>query len=180
MDVDPSWAVRAERSGDRAAVFGVQSAAFPSPAEARLVDRLREQATPLVSLVADTRDGVQGHVMFTPVTHEPSAGGPPADLGLFGLAPLAVAPDWQGMGLGAGLAKAGLKRVQLVGARACVVLGDPKYYRRFGFRAASDWGLSLPFPVPTGAFQAIEFQDGALGGAEGTIQYHPAFADLEE
>lgn len=60
--------IRAEREGDRAAVYEVNTSAFETPAEARLVDALREQARPVVSLVSELGGEIAGHIMFSPVS----------------------------------------------------------------------------------------------------------------
>ena len=62
--------IRSETEADKAAVFGINAAAFPTDAEARLVDSLRMSADPFVSLVAVENQEVIGHIMFTPVKLE--------------------------------------------------------------------------------------------------------------
>ena len=59
--------IRAEGEADRAAVRAVNSEAFEGPAEADLVDARREQAQPVVSLVAEEENTIVGHIMFSPV-----------------------------------------------------------------------------------------------------------------
>jgi hypothetical protein len=60
--------VRPERPGAAAAIRGVHGESFPTPAEARLVDLLRDAGHLTVSLVAVLGDTVIGHVAFSPVT----------------------------------------------------------------------------------------------------------------
>ena len=79
--------IRAEEQRGWAAVHAVNASAFETPAEANLVDALREQAQPLVSLIAEDNGAIVGHIMFSPV----SLSGHPA-LKIIGLAPMAVAP----------------------------------------------------------------------------------------
>ncbi|HKH45464.1 MAG TPA: hypothetical protein VKM72_12430 [Thermoanaerobaculia bacterium] len=62
--------IRAERDADRAAIHAVNAAAFPTPAEADLVNALRQQADPLISLVAERDGAILGHILFSPVTLE--------------------------------------------------------------------------------------------------------------
>ena len=95
--------IRPEKPGDHAGVRAVNVAAFETPAEADLVDALRAQAWPLVSLVADEDGAIVGHIMFSPVTLP----GHPA-LALMGLAPMAVTPARQRAGIGSALVRAGL------------------------------------------------------------------------
>ena len=65
-----SVAIREELDQDHAAVRGVNSTAFETAAEADLVDALRAQASPIISLVAETADGIVGHILFSPITSE--------------------------------------------------------------------------------------------------------------
>jgi predicted N-acetyltransferase YhbS len=60
--------VRDEDERDRRAVRTLNVSAFEASAEADLVDALREQARPVVSLVAEDTDRVVGHIMFSPVS----------------------------------------------------------------------------------------------------------------
>jgi putative acetyltransferase len=87
--------IRQETEADKAAVFGINAAAFPTDAEARLVDSLRMSADPHISLVAVEDQDVVGHIMFTPVTLTPFD-----ELQLMGLAPMAVSPSRQRSGIG--------------------------------------------------------------------------------
>lgn len=166
--------IRAERDTDRAAVHRVNAAAFPTPAEAGLVDALRRQAHPLISLVAERDGTILGHILFSPVTLE----GRP-DLHIMGLAPMAVAPDQQRSGIGSALVRAGLDECRQRGVSAVVVLGHPEYYPRFGFTPAVRYGIRSEYDVPDEVFMALELAPGALRNAPGTIKYHPAFSSVE-
>ena len=165
--------VRPEQLEDVAAVRDVNLAAFDSTAEADLVDALRDQAHPVVSLVAETDGVLAGHIMFSPVTL------PPHDrLVLMGLAPMAVRPSHQQRGIGSALVRAGVEACRGLGADAIVVLGHPTYYTRFGFAPASRVGIACEYDVPDDVFMIAELIPGALRGKTGTIRYHPAFAGV--
>ncbi|MNJ66099.1 Acetyltransferase (GNAT) family protein [compost metagenome] len=92
-----------------------------------------------------------------------------------GLAPVAVHPDWQGQGIGSDLVREGLDTALEMDWKAVVVLGDPDYYARFGFRPASDFGLHCIYEVPADCFMAMELQPGGLAGLQGEVLYHPLF-----
>jgi putative acetyltransferase len=80
------------------------------------------------------------------------------------LGPLAVAPGWQRRGIGTALVRDGLRRLREIGATQVLVLGDPAYYGRFGFRPES--GVIPPGPVPPQwreAWQSLALGDGAVG-----------------
>jgi len=165
--------IRPEHATDIDAVRTVNLAAFDTRVEADLVEALREQASPLVSLVAEDVTGVVGHILFSPVTLD----GPPRP-GFMGLAPMAVLPARQRQGVGASLVREGLERCRQIGAGAVVVLGHADYYPRFGFVPASRFGLRCQYGVPDEAFMALELLPGAFAGRSGTVRYHPAFPSV--
>jgi putative acetyltransferase len=164
--------IRPERPDDLRSIYTVHETAFGTTTEATLVDRLRAEAAPVVSLVADEYGAILGHILFSPVTLQG-----PAELRLMGLAPMAVLPDHQRQGIGSALVLAGLDACRQLGCDALVVLGHAEYYPRFGFVPASHFGLRSEYDVPDEVFMALELRPGVLGGAGGTIRYHPAFAD---
>lgn len=165
--------IRAEEQADRAAVRAVNVSAFETALEANLVDALRDQAEPLVSLVAEDDGVIVGHIMFSPV----SLSGHPA-LHIMGLAPMAVSPARQRKGIGRALVRAGLERCTRLGIGAVVVLGHPAYYRRFGFSPSARFGVSCEYDVAEEVFMVLELHAGFLDGASGSIKYHAAFRSV--
>ncbi len=162
--------IRPEEQRDWAAVHAVNVSAFETPAEADLVDALREQAQPLVSLIAEDTGATAGHIMFSPV----SLSDHPA-LKIMGLAPMAVAPEHQRKGIGSALVRAGLEQCSKLGFGAVCVLGHPAYYPRFGFSPAARFGIGCEYEVPEDVFMVVELQAGFLRGASGNVKYHAAF-----
>lgn len=165
--------IRAEDHADWATVRTINVTAFETPAEANLVDTLRKQAHPLVSLVAEANGTVVGHILFSPV----SLSGNP-NLKIAGLAPMAVAPDNQRQGVGSALVRAALDKCRQLGFGAAVVLGHADYYPRFGFVPSTRFSSGCEYEVPEEAFMAMELQSGYLRGASGTIRYHEAFSGI--
>lgn len=165
--------VRAEQQQDRPSVRMVNASAFETMAEAHLVDALREQAHPVVSLVAEAAGAVIGHIMLSPV----SLGGHP-ELRVMGLAPMAVVPAHQRKGIGSALVRAGLEKCGQPGFGAIVVLGHPSYYPRFGFLPAARFGIGSEFEAPEEALMLVEVQPGYLDDVTGTVQFHAAFKDV--
>ena len=161
--------IRAEKENDRDAVYAVNVSAFETPSEANLVDTLREQAQPVVSLVAEDNGEVVGHIMFSPVSL--------SGLKVMGLAPMAVVPEHQRKGIGSALVRAGLEQCKQLGFIAVLVLGHPEYYPRFGFSPSSQFGIDSEYEVPEGVFMAMELQPEALSGKTGRAKYHPAFSN---
>jgi putative acetyltransferase len=165
--------IRTEEEKDWAAVYALNAAAFETPAEANLVDALRQQARPVVSLVAEDNQTVVGHMMFSPV----SLTGHP-DVKIMGLAPMAVAPNHQCKGIGSALVRAGLERCKQLGFGAVVVLGHPEYYPRFGFSPSSRFGMGCEYEVSEEVFMVMELQPGYLRGISGSVKYHAAFSNV--
>lgn len=161
--------IRPEIHADAEAIGALVTAAFltaehSSGTEAAIVAALRAAGALTVSLVAEDGAGsLLGYAAFSPVA---IAG---HDRGWYGLGPVAVAPASQRAGVGSLLIRAGLDRLKALGAQGCVVLGDPAYYGRFGFRA--DPRLTYG-GVPPVYFQALAFS-GDL--PQGQVAYHAAF-----
>lgn len=162
--------IRTEKPGDWPAVHALITAAFGTSTEADLVDDLRQQAHPIISLVAELDQTIVGHILFSPVT---LSGHP--DLQLMGLAPMAVAPVYQRQGVGSALVREGLVRCTDLGAGAAVVLGHPDYYPRFGFTPAVKFGIRCEFEAPHEAFMIVELKEAYLNGQWGTIHYNAVF-----
>jgi len=162
--------IRPGRPADVAAIRAIHEASFPTAAEARLVDLLREAGRLAASLVAEVGGAVAGHVAFSPVTVGSGAVGA-------GLAPLAVLPDYRRRGVGAELVAAGMAACREAGFGWAVVLGEPDYYGRFGFRPAPGFGLSDEYGGGD-AFQVVELTPGALPVGAGLVRYAPEFASL--
>lgn len=165
--------IRAEEERDWSAVYTVNRLAFATSAEADLVSALRDQAQPVVSLVAEHAGVVVGHILFSPVSLSGHTG-----LTIMGLAPMAVAPSHQRLGIGSALVRAGLERCRTLGVGAVVVLGHPEFYPRFGFLPAARFGISSEYEVPEEAFMVAELQLGYLRGLSGIIRYHAAFENV--
>lgn len=165
--------IRDEKEQDLTAVHALNAAVFETTAEADLVDALRQQDLPVISLVAEEANAVVGHIMFSPV----SLSGHP-ELRIMGLAPMSVAPQHQRHGIGSALVHAGLARCKELGFGAVVVLGHPEYYPRFGFLPAKRFGIDCEYDVPEDVFMLIELQPASLRGVSGTIKYHAAFSNI--
>ena len=163
--------IRHEEPQDKDAIHFVNASAFPNDAEARLVDALRSAGRLTVSMVAIDEDRIVGHVAFSPVTTESGASG-------VGLAPVAVLDSHRRRGIAAALIRAGLDSCRSLGAGWAVVLGEPQYYCRFGFTAASQFGLSDEYGGGD-AFQAMQLRDGALPKNAGLVKYAPEFSSIE-
>ena len=169
--------VRRETADDHEAVYGIVSAAFGGADEADLVTRLRKLPE-VISLVAELDGSVVGHIMFSPVQLIGKQG-EQIDVAIAGLAPVAVNPSHQRAGVGKALINSGLKECRDAGYAACVLLGHPNYYPKFGFEPARPtFGIDSTYDVPDPVFMALELEKGSLKGKTGTIHYHPTFEGI--
>ncbi|WP_109507256.1 GNAT family N-acetyltransferase [Nocardioides speluncae] len=173
--------IRQESPDDVAAIRAVTAAAFAGmahsmppvdpdgvPGEASLVGWLRESAgwIPELSLVAEAGGQIVGHAVATRGTVD----GEPA----LGLGPVSVAPDRQGGGVGSALVRGVIAAADELGEPLMVLLGEPAYYSRFGFRPATELGIASPDPEWGDYFQArpLAAYDPALTG---TFRYAEPF-----
>lgn len=160
--------IRNERSTDIDAIDAVTTAAFltarhTAHTEQFIVKALRKAGKLTISLVAELGADVVGHVAISPVTISG------AFLDWYGLGPISVAPAHQGRGIGSLLVLDALHALRERQAGGCVVLGEPAYYGRFGFR--TEPGLVLP-DVPPEYFQALAFAEAMPCGV---VSYDESF-----
>lgn len=163
--------IRAASADDIEAIVAVHKAAFGRDAEADLVRRLVAAGRDAISLVAvDDGDAVIGHVLFSPVSIEEGDDG-----NALGLAPVAVLPEHQRLGIGHALIEEGIGACFVRDAKAIFVLGSPAYYTQFGFTKASAHGLFDTYDGGN-AFQVLPLTVDGLAGYKGCVRYAPEFA----
>ncbi len=160
--------IRDERPGDEMAITAITIEAFRThphshQTEHLIVDALREAGALTLSLVAENAGVIVGHIAFSPITIGDDA------QGWYGLGPVSVQPEQQGRGIGQALVQAGLARLRMLGARGCVLVGEPGFYSRFGFGN----NPSLDYPgVPQTYLLALSFDNSP---ACGKVRFHHAF-----
>jgi putative acetyltransferase len=160
--------IRNETSGDVASIEAVTIAAFldaphTSHTEHFIVNALRKAGQLTLSLVADAEGTVVGHVAVSPVSLSDGT------LKWFGLGPISVLPKHQGRGVGSRLMCNALHLLREQGAAGCVLLGEPQFYYRFGFRADPNLILAN---APPEYFQSTSFDSSR---PKGMVTYHRAF-----
>jgi putative acetyltransferase len=171
-------AIRGETPDDVVAVREINELAFGQPAEANLVDKLRQTCGEALSLVAVdvARDAIVGHILFTPVVVE-SHGRRVVGMGL---APMAVHPDCQRQGIGSTLVRHGLRILAERGCPFVVVVGHADYYPRFGFEPASRHGLASQWHgMPDEVFMVAILDQPAMNGVGGVARYRSEFDEVE-
>ena len=160
--------IRSDNLADHAAISDVIEQAFKnqqysSHTEQYIVAALREADALTLSLVAVLNQHIVGHIAISPI--QISSG----IQGWYGLGPVAVLPEWQLQGISSALIQSALSQLKTMGAKGCVVLGDPNFYAEFGFKAVPELILEN---VPAEYFQALSFDEKF---PQGTVTYHEAF-----
>ena len=158
--------IRAPAPGDHAGIREVLLAAFPEPDEADLVEQLRADGDAAIELVAEQDGRIVGHILFSPVEAPSRA---------LALAPVSVAPEQHGEGIDSALIKAGHDLARRQRWDAIFVLGEPEYYRRFGYDTALAAGFASPYAGPDFMVLALR---GSLPAIEGQVTHARAFANL--
>ncbi len=166
--------IREEKPEDFEAIRRINLEAFDQPAEAEVVDQLREACENLLSLVAVEGGEVVGHILFSPATIKGEE--TTYEVEGMGLAPMAVLPRCQGQGIGSLLIHNGIKMLRERGCPFIIVLGYPEYYPRFGFERASRYGIHSQWSeVPDEAFMILILNKTAMVGASGIARYRREF-----
>ena len=145
----------------------MSTAAHSAGTEQFIVNALRRSGALAVSLVAESDGRVIGHVAVSPVTVSDGAAG------WYGLGPISVSPEHQRTGIGSQLMHAALQALQDRGGSGCMLVGDPAYYQRFGFRPEP--GLVYP-GVPAEYFMVLSFGRGL---PHGVVTFHEGFGATE-
>ncbi|KAE8162929.1 hypothetical protein BDV40DRAFT_264274 [Aspergillus tamarii] len=162
--------IRPETKSDVPAIEAVTSAAFLNAEHSEhneqfIINGLREASQLSISLVAEDEatHTIMGHIAVSPVRISDGSEG------WYGLGPVSVLPQYQGNGVGSLLVEQVLAELQSCHAAGCVVLGNPKYYTRFGFKTHPS--LELP-GVPPEYFMALTWRKPT---PTGTVKFHESF-----
>jgi len=164
--------IRPAEPEDAGRIRAVHEAAFPTPVEAGLVETLVREGDAIVSLVAERRGEIVGHVLLSrmQVTGDGQA------LRALGLGPVGVLPGFQGGGIGAALIEGALGIARATAEEIVFLLGDPDYYTRFGFSAEAAAPFASPYAGPY--FMALPLRPDFAEPESGVAAYARGFADL--
>lgn len=160
--------VKPETTAHHDAVRRLHVDSFPTAAEAELVERLRADGDAVLSLVAIDGDAVVGHVMLSRMT---------APFAALALAPLVVAPHHRRRGIAARLIGEAVRQARASGWNAIFVLGEPAYYRRFGFSAKDTASFESPYSGPN--LMVLVLSERGLPRRSGRLDYAPAFSVVD-
>ena len=164
--------IRPATAADAKAIRAILLSAFPTAAEADLVERLIADSCVLISLVAEQDDVIVGHLLLSRM----NVSGDGRSVRATGLAPVAVLPDAQRSGVGSRLIAEALSAAAGAGEDMIFVLGDPDYYDRFGFSAETAAPFASPYSGPH--LQAVTLRPDVPIPQEGSADYAPAFSAL--
>lgn len=160
--------IRNETVSDIDAITEVTIAAFRTLAisnhtEQFIINSLRVAGALTISLVAEIDGRVVGHVAFSPVTISDGS------IGWYGLGPVSVLPEYQKQGIGKSLINKGLSMLKELDGKGCALVGDPNYYKRFGFRNIPDL---VHDGIPQEFFLALSFTGDI---PRGIVVFHEGF-----
>lgn len=165
--------IRQEKINDHEQVYNVIKTAFEHAEhsdgnEQDLVAALRKSRSfiPELSLTAVIDKKIVGYILFTEIRI--------GDAAELALAPLAVLPEYQRMGIGSALVAEGHKIAARLNYGYSVVLGSSKYYPKFGYVPANRYNIKSPFDVDDEYYMAIKLRENAKE-VNGTVKYDPSF-----
>ena len=166
--------IRAEREGDEPLISALVRRAYADVGysdhrEHLMIERLRrtDAFIPALSLIAEADGEAAAHVLFTRAYIRSGA----LRRRTLALAPVSVVPDFQGVGIGTRLVRAGHAAAAALGFGSVVLVGIPNYYRRFGYQPLRDYPIVLPFAAPDANCQILPLLPHALTGLAGTVEY---------
>jgi predicted N-acetyltransferase YhbS len=170
--------IRQENPADYEQVFHLTELAFAEMEfadhdEQFLVEKLRKSEffIPELSLVAEVGDKIIGHILLTRLKIQ----GNGAEYESLSLAPVSVLPAFQKQGVGGMLIRKAHQIATDLGYKSVILVGHPEYYPRFGYKKASEYGITFPFKVPEDACMAIELAENGLEGITGMVIYSPEY-----
>ena len=160
--------IRKETTSDIEAITQVTIAAFKTlpisnHTEQFIIKALRAAGALTISLVAEIDGRVVGHVAFSPVIISDGA------TGWYGLGPVSVLPDYQKQGIGKALINKGLSLLKDMGGEGCALVGDPNYYKRFGFK---NYPELIHEGIPQEVFLVLPFTEKI---PKGMVVFHEGF-----
>ena len=164
--------LRFDRPAEWPTIRTLLDTVFGDSRQSDLVERLRKDGDLLFLIIAVHEERIVGVIGFSQLRIDG-----PTSINAATLAPLAVAPDMRGLGVGSALVSAGLTHARKKNAQAVCTLGHDRYFSRFGFTAMAAEKISGPWSGPN--FMALSLSN-ETPPLVGEAQYPPAFAALAE
>lgn len=161
--------IRNAEEGDAGAIRILLDAAFETDDESRLVEKLRADGDRVLELVAVQEGELVGEILFSRLQVVSDEG----HFDALALGPLAVLPGRQRTGIGRALIENAHGTLLQRAERLSVVLGEPAYYGRFGYRHDRAAGFESKYQSPY--LQALAWGNAP---SHGRLRYPAAFAGL--
>ena len=119
---------------------------------------------PELSIVAEI-DGhkIVGHIFLIKVSINGASS--------LGLAQVAVAPEYQELGIGTLLLNQAHQKARELGYGSVISLGCKRFLSKFGYHTVSDFGICFPFGVVQDQCMALELYPGALDEVHGMVGF---------
>ena len=172
--------VRSERVADGPAISSLIVKAYASVGysdhrEHLMVERLRDSPSyvPELALVAEVDGDLVGHLLLTRISVE----GATASAQGLSLAPLSVAPEHQGQGVGSMLIAEAHARAERSGFGFILLVGLPDYYPRFGYEPLHNHPITLPFAASEANCMIRKLRPSGLTDVEGVVHFEPVWLD---
>lgn len=173
MKTHPDISIRQTTAADYATVYDLIQTAFLTAEhrdgdEQDFAERLRNSPAylPGLDLLAEVDGQPAGHIMLTR-TRVVRPDGSHYDTLL--VAPLSVLLEYRNLGVGSALMQQGLRLAAEMGYGAAFLVGDPNYYRRFGYELSAQHGI-VHESLPAEYVMVKELRPGALSGITGKIE----------
>lgn len=160
--------IRKETPEDITAISEVTIAAFSdhpisNHTEQFIINALRCANVLTISLVAEIDGKIAGHIAFSPIKISDGS------TDWYGLGPVSVLPELQKQGIGTALVLKGISMLKEIGGQGCALVGDPDYYKRFGFKNNPDL---IHEGIPQEVFLVLPFYENI---AKGKVEFHEGF-----
>lgn len=172
--------IRPETIADEVAIEAVvirayQNVTYSDHTEQVMIRRLRESRAyvPELALVAMVGSEIVGHIMLTRISIRDQERVAVS----LALAPLSVAPAFQGRGVGSALVVAAHDRARALGSPSIVLLGIPEYYPRFEYEPLRNYDIAIPFDIREENCMILPLQPNALDGVRGVVDYPPEWTE---
>ena len=161
--------IRSETASNIDAITEITIAAFrtleiSNHTEQFIINSLRDADALTISLVAEIDGRLVGHIAFSPVTISDGS------TGWYGLGPVSVLPEYQKQGIGKSLINKGLSMLKELDGQGCALVGDPNYYKRFGFRNIPEL---VHEGIPQEVFLVLPFTENV---PQGIVAFHEGFS----
>jgi len=166
--------IRREKPEEFSQIYDLVKVAFQTAKvadgkEQDFVNQLRGSGNyiPELALIAEENGKLIGHIMLTKTCIVSSS----TRFETLLLAPVSVVLEYRNRGIGSGLIKESFRLAKAMGYTSVMLVGDPAYYHRFGFKGAFNFGIKSRYNIPDEYVMACELVPGALSGISGTADF---------